>query len=197
MRYPGAEVLEGAVFQGSAQGPVGAPGTYEVELSAGGKSSRRSFEIARDPRLEFTDRDLQEQFEFLIAVRDELSRTMRVVGRIREMRKKAEQAVERGGGTEALKDALRELNDKLYPIEERLVQYRARAGQDLINYPTGIDSKLARLSSFASMGDGPPTEGARSLFARLSQGVAERSGLLDAIEKGELRSLLELAGEGQ
>jgi hypothetical protein len=122
---------------------------------------------------------------------------MRVVGRIREMRKKAEQAVERGGATEALEDALRELNDKLYPIEERLVQYRARAGQDLINYPTGIDSKLARLSSFASMGDGPPTEGARSLLARLSRGVEERTRLLDAIEKAELRSLLERAGESR
>jgi hypothetical protein len=113
------------------------------------------------------------------------------------MRKTAEEAVERGGKTEALQDALRELNDKLYPIEERLVQYRARAGQDLINYPTGIDSKLARLSSFASMGDGPPTEGARSLFARLSEGVAERSRLLDGIERAELQSLLRLAGESQ
>jgi photosystem II stability/assembly factor-like uncharacterized protein len=197
MRYPDAEVLEGAVFQGSSRGPVAAPGTYEVEMTAGGESFRRSFEIARDPRLEYTDADLQEQFDFLIAVRDKLSETMRVVGRIREMRKRAEAAVERGGRTEPLQDALRELNDKLYPIEERLVQYRARAGQDLINYPTGIDSKLARLSSFASMGDGPPTEGARSLFARLSEGVAERSRLLDGIERGELQSLLRLAGESQ
>ncbi len=115
MRYPGANVLEGAVFQGSARGPVAAPGTYEVELVAGSESRRQSFEIARDPRLQYTDADLQEQFDFLIAVRDKLSETMSVVGRIREMRKRAEDAVERAGGTEAQKDALRELNDKLYP----------------------------------------------------------------------------------
>jgi hypothetical protein len=197
MRYPDAEVLEGAVFQGSARGPFAAPGTYEAELAVGAESLRRSFEIARDPRLEFTDADLQEQFDFLIAVRDKLSETMRVVSRIREMRKKAEQAVERRGNPEALQDALRELNDKLYPIEERLVQYRARAGQDLINYPTGIDSKLARLSTFASMGDGPSTQGARDLLARLSAGISERSELLDGIEKNELQSLLKLAGESQ
>jgi photosystem II stability/assembly factor-like uncharacterized protein len=194
MRYPGAKVLEGAVFQGSARGPLAAPGKYEVELTAGGESHRQPFEIARDPRLQYTDADLQQQFDFLIAVRDKLSETMSVVGRIREMRKKAEEAVEKAGGTEAQKDALRELNDKLYPIEERLVQYRARAGQDLINYPTGIDSKLARLSTFASMGDGPPTQGAKDLFARLSQGIAERVRLLDDIEKAELQSVLNLAG---
>jgi photosystem II stability/assembly factor-like uncharacterized protein len=197
MRYPGADVLEGAVFQGSADGPLAAPGSYEVELLAGGQSVRRSFEIARDPRLEFSDADLQEQFDFLIAVRDKLSETMRVVGRIREMRKNAEQAVESGGGAEALKDALRELNDKLYPIEERLVQYRARAGQDLINYPTAIDSKLARLSSFAAMGDAPPTQGARDLLRRLSDGVAERVRALDDIERNDLAALLKRAGENR
>ena len=60
-----------------------------------------------------------------------------------------------------LERAMTALNDKLYPLEERLVQYRARAGQDLIAQPTGIDSKLGRLLGFASMGDGPPTQGQR------------------------------------
>jgi photosystem II stability/assembly factor-like uncharacterized protein len=195
MRYPGAEVLEGAVFQGSSQGPLAAPGTYRVDLTVGGETQSQTFELARDPRIEFTDADLQEQFDFLLAVRDKLTETMNVVRRIRDLRKKGEEAVAKGGDTEALKEALVALNDRLYPLEERLVQYRARAGQDLINYPTAIDSKLARLMSFASMGDAPPTQGARDLFRRLSDGVAERSRALDEVEKSEYRSLLALAGE--
>jgi photosystem II stability/assembly factor-like uncharacterized protein len=194
MRYPGAEVLEGAVFQGSAQGPLAAPGSYRVDLTVGGETKSQTFELARDPRIEFTDSDLQEQFEFLVSVRDKLTETMNVVRRIRDLRKKAEEAVEKGGGTEAMKEALVALNDKLYPLEERLVQYRARAGQDLINYPTAIDSKLARLMSFASMGDAPPTGGARDLFRRLSEGVAERVRALDEVEKNEYGALLALAG---
>ena len=91
-----------------------------------------------------------------------------------------------------LADALRALNDKLYPLEERLVQYRARAGQDLINYPTAIDSKLARLLNFASMGDAPPTDGARELFARLSQGVRERASALEDVERDAFAAVMEL-----
>jgi hypothetical protein len=60
------------------------------------------------------------------------------------------------------------LNDKLYPMEERLVEFRARAGGDLINYPTRIDSKLARLLDFTSMADASPTEGEKELYGRLS-----------------------------
>jgi photosystem II stability/assembly factor-like uncharacterized protein len=193
-RYPGADVLDDAVFQGTAEGPLAAPGSYRVELAAGDSTESQTFEIVRDPRLEFTDADLQSQFDFLIAVRDKLTETMSVVKRIRDLRKSAEAAVAKAGDTDKLKDALRELNDKLYPLEERLVQYRARAGQDLINYPTAIDSKLARLTSFMSMGDGPPTDGARDLYRRLSDGVAERVKALDEVERADYAALLRLAG---
>ncbi len=46
-----------------------------------------------------------------------------------------------------------------------------------------------------SMGDGPPTQGARDLFKRLSDGVAEREKALDAVERNEYASLMRLAGK--
>jgi hypothetical protein len=193
MRYPGAEVLPDAVFQGSSQGPRAAPGTYRVELEVGGRTMSQSFEILKDPRIEYSDAELVEQFEFLLAVRDKLSETMRVVRRIREMRAEAERRVEQAGGSDRLRQTLQALNDELYPLEERLVQYRARAGQDLIAQPTGIDSKLARLMNFASMADAPPTEGQRELFERLSQGVDERARAVERIEQNEYAELLRMA----
>ena len=90
--------------------------------------------------------------------------------------------------------AVNALNDKLYPLEERLVQYRARAGQDLIAQPTGIDSKLGRLLSFASMADGPPTQGQRDLFARLSAVIAEHAAALSEVERNEYAALVRLTG---
>lgn len=195
MRYPSADVIEDAVFQGRSDGPLAPPGEYRVELELAGEIYTKPFAIVRDPRLDLTDADLEEQFVFLLSVRDELTETMNVVRRIRDMRARAEEAVSRAGGGEELALVLRALNDKLYPLEERLVQYRARAGQDLINYPTAIDSKLARLLSFASMGDGRPTGGARDLLRRLSQGVAERARALDEIERDDLQALLRRTGQ--
>ena len=72
------------------------------------------------------------------------------------------------------------------------MQYRAKANQDLIANPTGIDSKLAQLLGFASMGDGPPTDGAKDLLKRLTAGIAERTTALDAVDKQELATLKRL-----
>ena len=117
-----------------------------------------------------------------------------VVRRIRALRTQAEEAVEQAGRGDALERALKTLNDKLYPLEERLVQFRARANQDLIAQPTAIDSKLARLLNFASMADAPPTQGALDLLQRLSDGIAERASLLDEVEHSEFAEVMRLAG---
>jgi photosystem II stability/assembly factor-like uncharacterized protein len=201
MRYPGPEVIPGAVFQGRAMGPLAAPGAYRVELTVGGRTYAQPFRIVRDPRLSYTDADLEQQFAFLTGVSDKLAETMGAVRQIRVMRQNAEETVARAKlradnarQIAALDKALKDLNDKLYPIEERLVQYRARAGEDFINYPTGIDSKLARLMDFASMADAPPTEGEKDLLKRLSDGIAERVRLLDQVNRQEYATLTKLTG---
>ncbi|MEZ4415598.1 MAG: glycosyl hydrolase [Gemmatimonadota bacterium] len=193
MRYPGARVLDDAVFQGSPQGPLAAPGTYTVELVADGRTQRQDFQILRDPRIHYTDADLMAQHDFLIGVRDRLSETMDLVKEIRDLRTEAERLVEAGGNRQELVEALKRLNDKLYPLEERLVQYRARAGQDLIAQPTGIDSKLARLMNFASMADAPPTDGEQELFQRLVEGIRERAEALARIREEEYAELVRRA----
>jgi hypothetical protein len=202
MRYPAPTVLPGAVFQGRAIGPLAAPGVYTIELAANGVTTRTTATIVKDPRLTYTDADLEAQFTFLVDVRDRLTETMAVVKRVRDTRQMAEALVDKAKQTRrgrtpesrALLDkSLTELNNKLYTIEERLVQFRAKAGQDLIANPTGIDSKLAQLLGFASMGDGPPTDGSRDLLQRLKAGIAERTTALGAVEKNELAALTKLA----
>ncbi len=142
MRYPGPNEIPGVVHQGRALGPLAAPGTYRVELTIGGRTFTQSFAIVKDPRVTYTDADLEQQLRFLLTQRDELTETMNVVRQIREMRTKAEEMVAAAKKTAdsarrvaTLDQAMKALNDKLYPLEERLVQYRARAGQDSDQLP--------------------------------------------------------------
>jgi ribosomal protein L17 len=190
------------VHQGRALGPPAAPGPYRVELTVGGRTLTQPFTIVKDPRLAYTDADLEQQLQFLLAARDKLTETMGVVRQIREMRSNAEtmiaaakKSADSARRIAALDKAMKDLNDKLYPLEERLVQYRARAGEDLINYPTGIDSKLARLIDFASMADAPPTDGEKDLLKRMTDGVAERATALDGVKNQEFAALVKLAGQ--
>jgi hypothetical protein len=202
MRYPPPTVLPGAVFQGRPVGPLAPPGTYTLELSVNGVPTRTMATVVKDPRLTYTDAELESQFAFLIDVRDQLTETMSVVKRVRDTRSQAEELVKKAKETrrgrtpesQALLDkAMTDLNNRLYTIEERLVQYRAKANQDLIANPTGIDSKLAQLLGFASMGDGPPTDGAKDLLRRLTGGIAERTTALGDVDKKELATLKRLA----
>jgi photosystem II stability/assembly factor-like uncharacterized protein len=197
LRYAPPKVLPGAVFQGRATGPIAAPGTYRVELTVAGQTYAHSFKLVKDPRIPYTDSDLEEQFQFMKRVSDRLEQTMKTVKRIRDMRKQAKdmfaQAKKEGRSTADLESAIKALNDKLYPIEERLVQFRARAGEDLINYPTGFDSKLARLLDFSSMADAPPTEGEKELYGRLTEGVTDRMRLVDQVERTEYATVVRLA----
>ena len=202
MRYPPPTVLPGAVFQGRPVGPVAPPGTYTIELAANGVTTTTTATIVKDPRVTYTDAELEQQFTFLMTVRDKLTETMATVKQVRDTRAEAEALVAKAKQTrrgrtpesQALLDkSMQELNNRLYTIEERLVQFRAKAGQDLIANPTGIDSKLAQLLGFASMGDGPPTDGAKDLLKRLIDGIGERQTALKGVEAKELATLKKLA----
>jgi photosystem II stability/assembly factor-like uncharacterized protein len=197
-RYAPPAVLPGAVFQGQAAGPLASPGTYRAILTIGGRAYSQPFQLVKDPRIPYSDAELEEQFQFMKRVADRLEQTMATVKRIRDLRKHAEDMVtdakKQGKNATELDQALKALNDRLYPIEERLVQFRARAGEDLINYPTGIDSKLARLLDFASMADAPPTEAEKELYGRLTEGVTDRVRLVDQVEKGEYGTLVKATG---
>ncbi|HET9986641.1 MAG TPA: hypothetical protein VFQ38_23895 [Longimicrobiales bacterium] len=190
MRYPGANVIPGTTLHGSPQGPLAAPGKYQVRLTVDGQTLTQPLEIVKDPRVPFTQADLEAQLRFQLAVRDKLTEAHDLVRRIRSMRDQATAAATaaRGGADEArLTRALKALNDKLYPIEERLSQYRARATQDLTNYPNGLDDKLVQLLNFAGQADAPPTQQSLDLLTDLSGRLKEKGDALARVEAGEWR----------
>ena len=53
------------------------------------------------------------------------------------------------------------------PIEAELIQLKARSSQDMCNWPTMLNSKIAWLSNVADSADAAPTRQAQELFAEL------------------------------
>ncbi len=166
MRYPAARILPGTTLHGRPEGPLAAPGAYQVKLTVDGQTQTETFRILRDPRVPYTDQDLVAQHKFLMAVRDKMTETHDTVRKIREFRKQVEEAEKLAGGAKTI-------NEKLYRIEERLSQYRAKATQDLTNYPVGIDDKLLVLARLASKADAPPTQPEEDLLKDLSARLAK------------------------
>lgn len=178
LQYPAARVIPGTTLHGPPFAPLAPSGEYQVTLNVGGQNYTEKFRVVTDPRVAFPAGQLQEQFSFLMAVRDKLSESHDIVRQIRETRNKAEQWA---AGNPARQKQVQALNDQLYPIEERLTQYRAKAGQDLSNYPSGLDNKLTRVANLASMGDAPPTQQSYERFKALSEEIAAQKKALDAV----------------
>ncbi len=188
MRYPPANVIAGTTLHGVARGPLAVPGRYQVRLGVDGRTYTQPFEIVKDPRVAYDVAALAQQRDFELAVRDEVTRVHDLVRKIRSLRADAEKQVAAAKGTaeEAkLTAALAALDGKLYPIEERLSQYRARAEQDLTNYPNGLDDKLVTLLGFADQADAPPTAQSYELLKDLTARGQERADALTHVEQAE------------
>ena len=188
LRYPWANVIAGTTLRSRRQAPLALPGKYQVTLKIGGRTYTQSFDVVKDPRVNVDDAGLAEQFKFLMAVRDKLTETHDTVRKIREMRRQAGDAVRKAGGTpdaDRLTVALKRLDDKLYPIEERLSQFRAKDIQDLTNYGNGIDDKLANLMDLAGRADARPTKAEYDVLDYLSGQLKQREDALDLVRKTE------------
>jgi photosystem II stability/assembly factor-like uncharacterized protein len=200
-RYPGPEKLADVFIQAppsgqTIKGPMGPPGVYRVEMKVGDLAQSKEFIVIKDPRVTYTDEDLVAQYKFLKEVQDKFTETMKLVTELRDVRKQAAAAMQNanlspGRKAEAEK-ALKDIDDKLAIVEERLIQPKARAFEDFQNFPVGIDSKLSRLGNFSSMGDGPPTQGAKDLYDQLDKAVDARKKTVDQIKEEDLPKLMHL-----
>jgi len=173
LRYPGPELVDGAVMSLSYTGGVpAAPGTYRIRMAAGEWSETRTLELRRDPRLENVTRsDLREQFDLMVRVRALLTRTHDAIRRIRDVREQLESISGRlsESGRRELAGRADTLASDLTAVEEVLIQTENESSQDPINYPPRIDNQIAYLYSHLSGAYGRPTEGSRTRFRDLQE----------------------------
>jgi hypothetical protein len=188
MRLPGArEVPDAALWFGFMGGPVVLPGTYTVRLAVGRDVLTKPFEIVKDTRLDVPDRALQEQFRFLLEIRDTLSGVNGAVVTARQIREQVTQWVARAEGLrgrEALAGAARELSAELDRIEDALIQWRAQAYEDVFHFPVRLNNQIATIADLMSITDGAPTRQARELFDELRGRANTQLERLAEIKKG-------------
>jgi hypothetical protein len=56
---------------------------------------------------------------------------------------------------------------KMAPVEGELIEVQARSSQDMCNYPTKLNSKVAYLADVADSADTPPTSQALEFYAEM------------------------------
>lgn len=168
-RYPGAVGFPGMILRGATtQGPQAVPGSYQVRLTAKDETQTQPFKIFLDPRLiDVTQADLQEQFDFLIKVRDRTSEANNAVILIREIKKQVDERLEKAGDTD-LKKTGEALKKNLSVVEEEIYQVQNQNSLDPLRLPIKLNNRIAALAQYAGKGDNRPTDGHYEIFEALS-----------------------------
>ena len=175
-----------AIIWGDKSGPLVAPGTYRVKLTVGDRSAEDRVEVLPNPDAGASAEDLRKQYEFLEAVRDSLSETHASVIRIRSVKSQIAEVLAHAkeiGKDEPLKAPAKALTDKLTSIEEKLVNPKVKANQDVLNFPPKLDHQFVGLTSVVSSSDAAPAPSAYAYYRELSKQLAaiasELSSVLD------------------
>jgi hypothetical protein len=187
-RYAAAEKFDGMVlWAGGTQGPSAMPGEYKATLTIGEESASTTFEIKKDPRLDIPDDEYEQQFEFLIGIRDKLTETHKSIKMIRDVREQISGLKKRLGDDEEFEELIKEGDEivkQLTEIEETLYQTKSKSGQDPLNFPIRLNNRLSALVSVVSSADGAPTAQAIEVHdlvvAEIDENLDKLSKLIDS-----------------
>jgi hypothetical protein len=192
MTHPAGVKMVDSEYHERPVGPLAVPGGYRATLTVGDWSMTQPFELLKDPRVATGEADLQEQFDLLIAIRDELSAIATGVNTIRSLRRQLGDWSQRLAGIDAATDALAvssSIGDRLTAIEHVLVQPELRSPGDALRHREQLFEKLSDLPAVVSSADARPTEQSYAVFRKLSAQADEQRSALTELIDGDLAAL--------
>jgi photosystem II stability/assembly factor-like uncharacterized protein len=174
MNYPAAEKIDGQIiWHGTVGATKAAPGNYSFKIKADKDSTEGDFVIKANPTYKLTQQDYDEQFNFLITVKDKFNDIQKAIKKIRIVRKQINDFTELQG-KEYPKDVKQQadtIQKQISFIEETLHQTKAKSEQDVLNFPIRLDDKISGLYDFASSGNAAPAKQVKETYAELAAQV--------------------------
>jgi len=168
LRYDKPDLVPNAIYDmGAPHGPLALPGKYTAKLTVAGKSYTAPIELRLDPRVTTSMADLQKQFDLTVRIRDLLGEAHAGVLEMRSIRAQLAALRKRFDGNDKNKPALAlagEIEKKMAPVEAELIEVKAKSSQDMCNYPTKLNGKIAWLDNVVDSADTPPTQQSYEFF---------------------------------
>jgi len=192
MQSPEAKKFDGMIFWwGSLAGPKAVPGQYKVELSVNGEAQQQDFLIKKDPRVTYTDEELQLQHDFINSVNNKVTEAHEAIIEMRSLKGQMK-SFEEDHNNEKITAKVKEIDSTLSVIEKTLYQTQNKSRQDPLNFPIRLTNKLAHLNSLIQMSDGPPTASMLSVRKELTEQINEQLSHYRIIKTEEVKALNEL-----
>ncbi len=176
MRYELPVDVPCAVYdEGGPLAPLALPGHYEARLTVGGQNYTAPIQIVPDPREKVSEADLAKQFDLTGKLRDLMEQDHVAVLEIRDVNTQLDALKKRLGGDAKAKDivsAAEAVQQKMNAVEDALIQSKATASEDMLNYPIALNSKLGYLISGVDSADSSPPQQDWDLYEVYQKQVA-------------------------
>jgi photosystem II stability/assembly factor-like uncharacterized protein len=198
MKYKEAEKMEGMILWNGTPGNIKvAPGTYKVRLITNKDSTEQTFSIVGDPNYNMSNDDYKEQVDFLIKVKDKFVEVQNTIKDLRDARAQINNLKTRLGKEipKELTDLGKAIDKKSTVIEEALYQTKAKAFQDVINYPIKLNDKLSGVFDAANSGYTKPSKQVKEAFTDIAGKCDVEIEKWKSIKKNEIKSLNQLVRE--
>jgi photosystem II stability/assembly factor-like uncharacterized protein len=175
------------------------PGTYTVELNAGGQKFTQQLVVKKDPRSSGSEADIQAQVQMLTDIRKDLETVADMVNTIEVVRSQlaALTALLRDNQAAApARSAAEQLEKKLTDLEDNLIQRKQTGrGQDGVRWPAKLVTKLTYLAGGVASADFPPTTQHREVHTQLKQQVTTYQRQFDELLNRDVTALNNLLRE--
>ena len=186
-------------YNGGAHGPVAMPGHYQVRLTTGGQSLTAPLEVKLDPRVNVSQAELEEQFNMLLQIREELSHVYDTVNQIQDVRSQLaglKRRLPESASFNNISASADDLDKKLVGVRDQLANLKISANEDSLAYAPQIDAKWAYLAMDVGSADSAPTEAEQRQFEKLKRLNAELLGHWADLQRGDLAAFQKLTAQG-
>ena len=193
LQYDAPTTVPGAVgWGGRPEGPLVAPGTYQIKFTVGGKTSTASIELTKDPRVSASQADLEKQQEFALRISGRVSAGNEAVNQIRSVRSQLDALKKRLSADPSAKPILESidaLNKKMDAVEEKIIQPKSKSGEDPLNFPIQVANQLADLQETVESADSAPTAASFTVFDELNSRLEAQLAAWHEIQSKDLAAL--------
>lgn len=196
--YPESERIEGMIlWNGVPAGILAPPGNYYVRIVVDKDSAEVPATILPDPNYKTTTADYAAQYRFLKTVQEKFNETQKAIKDIRTLRSRIEgfMALQGKDVPKEVKEQADTVQKRLTRIEETLYQTKARAGQDVLNYPIRLNDKLSGLFDVANSGNFAPSRQVQEVYRELATAIDAELARLRQVEETDVKRLNDLIRE--
>ena len=194
LRYPVPADIDGgsAYDERYPRGIMALPGNYTVKLTVDGKTYTQPLMVVNDPRSKVPQTDLAAEYKLATTLMDAVARDHQAVDQILQLRAQLKQLRQRLAGNPNAKPILTAMDDldhKAGVIENVLYQSHAKTNEELLNFPTELNSKIAYLEDEVDFGDGALTAQFQQMARQYLQELGQQIESWRRLQKNELAAL--------